>query len=153
MSWSLALRNGDFTLGTASLGIVTHEAKMVQDLRAYILESMGTDNMHRGFGSLIQGGVEANGVQNPGVIGKPNDPFARTMVVSEIKRLVRDYQQSQLERARADQQEFGKPTLSTREVLLSLDDIFVDQTNDQMTLTLFITTAANRQVEVSILLT
>lgn len=141
MTWTLALQHGDLSLGPASLGTVTGSAKLLQDLRCFLLEQMGTDDLHPTFGSLIDGGVE-NGQYVPGVIGQTHGPFATAAVQSEIRRMVAGYQARQLARARSDQAIYGKATLSLGEVLVSLSRVEVEQLQTRMTVTLFLVTGA-----------
>lgn len=150
MSWSLQLTNGDLVVGQASLAAVNGPSKLQQDLRCFILEQMGTDDMHPGFGSLIDGGTTLNGVYNPGVIGVVNDDTAATFVRSEMVRICNEYQAGQLDRARNDQAIYGKATLDRNEVLLRLDSVEIQQTVDSMTVRLTITTGSNIQTTVDI---
>jgi hypothetical protein len=148
MTWSLKLRNGDLALGAAQLGTVTGEEKLVQDLRAHILEHMGTDDMHPEFGSLIDGGTLPDGTVSPGIIGALNDDFASMEVASDIRRIVNDYQDRQLARAKDDRYTYGKVTINRGEVLLSLDDIEVTRSMDTLQVNLKITTARQSDVDV-----
>src|SRR4051794_27221905 len=98
MSWSLELRGGDLAIGGASYGVVTNQAKLVQDLRCAILERMGTDPDHPGYGSLIDGG-RLNGVEQESVIATDDWDVAVLTVEGEIRRIVDLYQKMQIARS------------------------------------------------------
>lgn len=150
MTWSLQLRNGDLSLGNASYGTVTGEDKLVQDLRTYILEQMGTDDMHPTFGSLLNGGRLEDGTVVPGSIGDINDSFTQLEVESEIRRIVIDFQGRQLRRAKDDRTVFGKTTLTRGEILLSVVDIDMQQTGDILNITIILQTAKGSTIELGL---
>ena len=135
MSWSLKVSHGDLVLSQASLSTVSGSDKLAQDLRAFILERMGTDDLHPEFGSLLDGGIR-NGEYVEGVIGQSNDALSLALVQREIRRIVADYQARQLTRARNDAAIYGKATLAKGEVLLSLSRIDTTQVDDTMNITL-----------------
>jgi hypothetical protein len=150
MTWSLRLQNGDLTLGNASYGTVTSEEKLVQDLRCYILEQMGTDDMHPNFGSLLDGGYRSDGSSVKSLIGTPNDAFTQLGVETELRRIIADYQDRQLRRAKDDRIVFGKTTLTKGEVLLAVDEMRVEPTEDKLIVTLTLQTASNTTVELGL---
>lgn len=127
MSWSLAITNGDLSIGSNGLNVVTGGAKLTQDLACDILEPMGNDPLHPTFGSVIDGGTDVNGNAIPGVIGAANDPSAATFVGAEIQRICRAYQASQIARNQADVATYGKSTLTADEALLSINSITITQ--------------------------
>lgn len=146
MTWSLALRHGDLDLSpNASLGTVTGSDKLVQDLRCFLLERMGSDDLHPTFGSLLDGGFR-DGQYVEGVIGVLNDELAALAVETEIRRMVAAYQAAQLARARGDRATYGKATLTKGEVLLSLDAIDIVQASETMVITLHLTTGDDQAI-------
>lgn len=151
MSWSLKVSHGDLELSQASFSTVSGGAKLAQDLRGYILEHMGTDDLHPEFGSLLDGGIR-NGEYVEGVIGQPNDALSLALVEREIRRLVADYQARQLTRARNDAAIYGKATLSKGEVLLSLSRIDTTQADDTMYITLNILTGDGSAISLDLAL-
>jgi hypothetical protein len=151
MSWSLRLENGDLSISGSRIGAVTGKAKLIQDLRNWILEHMGTDDLHPGYGSLLDGGVNPQGVVIQGVIGSDLD-IAEVEIRNEIQRIVSDYQALQLGRAKSDKQTYGRATLTPSEVLLSLDDIDIEQDMDTLKVTLGISTAADDNFELQLTL-
>lgn len=150
MTWSFKLRNGDLTLGGTSFGTITGEEKLVQDLRCYLLERMGNDDMHPEFGSLLDGGRLEDGTEQPGFIGGPNSALVELEIENEIQRLVLAYQARQLARAKADRLTYGKTTLHRGEVLLSLSNISIIRKEDLMDISLTLETAANTTIELGL---
>ncbi len=142
MTWSLEVRNGDLALGGAKLGTVTAEQKLKQDLAHWLQERMGTDPLHREYGSLIDGGVTPDGREVPTLIGSDDISFAAMRVESDIRRIVGAYQSRQLARAKADRQRYNKTTLTPGELLLSLDAVDMEQVLDVLRVTLHITTGS-----------
>lgn len=150
MSWSLQLRNSDLALGGAQLGQVTGQAKLVQDLTCALLERRGTDDMHPGYGSLIDGGLDDFGVEQPSVFGSSDWQRIGLRVESEIRRICSEYQRAQLERARQDRYTYGKSTLSNDELLLQVNQISMYQAQDTLLVTVSITTGNSQQVSIDL---
>lgn len=149
MTWSLRLRHGDLDLSSASLGTATDETKLVQDLRCFILERMGTDDLHLDYGSLLDGGIR-NGQYVEGVVGNPNNQFTSAAVQAEIRRIVGLYQTQQLDRARSDLALYGKATLTKGEVLLSVSTIDITHDHEYMTVTINLTTGRGTDLSLSL---
>lgn len=123
MSWSLQVHNGDLALGGAQFATVTGSDKLVQDLRCYILESMGTDDMHPDYGSIIDGGIDSDGTVYASIIGETNPSQTEMFLRTEFSRIIREYQDMQLSRAKADRITYGRVTLTKGEVLYSVTNI------------------------------
>jgi hypothetical protein len=122
MSWSLRLSNGDFTPSGGSYALARGENKLIQDLRCRILERIGTDPFHPEFGSDID---------SPSVIGQTTD-FAAIEIESEIRRVITDLQKQQIQRAQVEQLTRGRTTLDKGEVLVSLSNLELTQSLDQI---------------------
>jgi hypothetical protein len=138
MSWSLRLHNGDFVPNRGSLSVARNETKLIQDLKCYILEEIGNDPYHPEYGSKLNGGQE-NGIRVQGVLGL-SGPFAQLEVESELRRIVSNYQQLQLLRARTDQVARGRISLDRGEVLVALSGITFTYDQDRMTANLTLQT-------------
>lgn len=144
MSWSLQIRNGDLVTDGAKLGVVTRQAKMLQDLSHWILERMGTDSLHPAYGSLIDGGIAPSGQYVEGVIGSGDMEFAEVLVEQELRRIVGEYQQYQLARAKNDRLTSGKATLTADEVVIDINEILIVQDADELQVQVVLTTASNQ---------
>jgi hypothetical protein len=144
MSWSLKVSQGDLVLGGSSYAPVVGEAKLLQDLRHFILEHMGTDPSHPEYGSIIDGGTQ-NGQPVQSVIGTSNWQAARLSITSELRRICKEYQRTQINRAAADKKTYGKATLQASEILLEVGDISFEQNTDTMSVSIPITSGRNNQ--------
>ena len=121
-----------------SLLVARNETKLVQDLRCFILQGLGSDMYHPTYGSNIE---EAVG----------GDFRITTMdIESELKRIVRLYQERQISRARTDQVARGRVSLEQGEVLVSLDNIDFQQEQDRLTVNMVIKTGDSRSLNFSI---
>lgn len=150
MTWSLEVRNGDLTVGGAQLGTVTAENKLVQDLRHYLLERMGTDNLHPAYGSLLDGGVTPDGKTHDGVIGSSFFQEASLFVESEIRRICNAYQSRQIERAKEDRMRYNKTTFTAGELLISVDRIDLTQSETTLQARIVLTTGTNQRVALTV---
>jgi hypothetical protein len=150
MSWSLQLRNGDFTVGGASLGVVTHTNKLLQDIRCAILERMGTDNLHPTYGSLIEGGITPDGRVVQGVIGEVDLDLVLLEVESDLSRIIRQIQKIQLARAKADKMKYGRATLDAGEVVLDLTGIDFKQRQDHLVVTINLLTGSDEEISLTV---
>lgn len=145
MSWSLELRNGDLTTAGARLGTVQDHNKLRQDLRCALLERMGTDDMHRLYGSLIDGGYQ-NGRWIPSLVGTTDWTLAAMRVEGEIRRICAQHQEVQLARAQEDRRIYGESTLNPQELLLEVEDLEMFQSQDAMLVRVTIATGSTQTV-------
>lgn len=144
------MKNGDLALEGANLSIVSGTAKLVQDLRCAILEARGHDPFHPEFGSIIDGGVDTNGIYSPSMIGEMDWAFVALRVKSEINRICEAQQRVQIDRDRNDRSRYGSSTLDRSEVLKSVTSINISQTQDKMMVSVKILTAANTTAIISL---
>lgn len=149
MSWSLQLRGGDLVIGGSSLGVVTQQQKLVQDLRCAILERMGTDEDHTWYGSLIDGG-RLNGVEQESLIGTDDWNVAVLSVESEIRRIVDSHQKQQIARSERDRTVYGKPTLTPAELLMGVNNIEFFQAQDNLLCRITLVTGADRDIQINV---
>ena len=143
MTWSLKIKNGDLVATGGRLDVVDNENKMVQDLKCQLLEKMGSDILHPTYGSLIDGGVDQNGIVHDSLIGTDNIGMVQLMIQSEIQRIVGEYQSRQLNRARSDKKTYNKQTLTYREVVQGIQDIQFVQNLDKLTVRITLSTLGN----------
>lgn len=121
MSWSLQIIGGDLNLLSRGAGaeIVTGKSKTLQDLRNWILETMGNDPMHPDYGCVLDGGVLPTGTVMNSMIatGSIHD------VEQEIIRVVRAVMDVQSKRIDSDIIRYGKTTVSDAEVIEGIKSI------------------------------
>jgi hypothetical protein len=132
MTWSLKLHNGDLVIGGSGLDVAANEIKMVQDLRCQLLEKMGHDINHPEYGCLIDGGVGPDGTVYESIIADDDWEMAKLRVQSEIVRVVGEYQRRQLDRARLDKAQYGKQTLTPKEIIANISGITFTDSLDKL---------------------
>lgn len=150
MTWSLKLQNGDLSIGAAQLGQIVGGQKVAQDLRCAILEEMGTDPDHPWFGSLVNGGIDENGVVQPGIIGTDDFNRAASMVEADIRRIVEQYQAQQLARSQSDRFLYGSATLTPNELLTGLTGLEFYAIQDTLLIRVTLQTADSNQFTLNI---
>lgn len=136
-------------LGGAQYATVANEQKMVQDLGHYILESMGTDYYHPGHGSLIDGGIRVDGTYDEGIIGNTVDE-AIANFDQELQRLVKVYQERQLNRAKNDNFDFHRSTQTRAEILVSATIESWRQIHDSLVITIRLASAKSASETISL---
>lgn len=150
MSWSLRVRNGDFDPTSNGLAQVSNENKLVQDLRHFILEKMGTDDAHPEYGSLFDGGTKPDGTEANSVLASDSIVEAKALIEADLRRIIIEYQQTQLARAKRERLKFNKTTFTRGEVIKQLDTIRMDQVLDKLEVTIFITTASDVSLQINV---
>lgn len=138
------MKNGDLSVDGSghSLAVVRDEAKLVQDLKTALLTPQGSESTATAYGTLLEGGVSPDGVQNVGFIGKKIDAMLMMEVEEEVRRVLVAHQQTQVSRARNDEATYGRITLSRGEILLAIRDVVVEQTNDVLSINVYMQTGS-----------
>jgi len=144
MTWSLRLYHGDLQKSGSQLAKVSNETKMVQDLRCQFLYQMGIDDLHPDFGSLLDGGKTPDGVIRDSLIGMDDKEYAKALLYSEIQRVISDYQERQLARAKLDKLVYGKATLTRNEVVQAVESIDIVENLDGLQVNITIQTGSNK---------
>lgn len=123
MSWSFNIEGGDLDFVSKKNGasIVTGRNKALQDIRAALLEPMGSDPMHPDYGSLLDGGRLPNGSIASPLIGQ--DRSHTFQIEEEISRILRYLMDKQEQRTKADIQNYGRSTLSASETIAGVKEI------------------------------
>lgn len=117
MTWSLYLRNGDIARGKGnSLATVTGANKVQQDLSHWLMAELGSNPFYRSYGSLLEEEEGKTIVIGDQVVSVADDKV--TLVVSEINRIIEEYQKQQLARLRQEVITYeGKHTFSEGEII------------------------------------
>jgi len=108
MTWSLKISNGDLAKGyDNNLEVVRGSEKVVQDLMCWIRHPIGTDPLNPQIGSLIEYGEQGKTYMiNNSMVVLPDE--YEELVVSEINRLIRQYQSVQNIRIEQEIFKFGR---------------------------------------------
>lgn len=123
MTWSLKISNGDLAKGyNNNLDIVRGSEKVVQDLICWIREPIGTDPINPELGSFISNGAEGETylVKNSMIV-LPDD--YSQLVVSEINRLIQQYQTSQTAKLEREISNFGRVISFDQDEIINKFDI------------------------------
>lgn len=152
MTWSLRIAHGDLAISGTNLDTVTAEQKLIQDMRCWILERIGTDTMHPTYGAALDGG-RRNGREVPSLIGRIDSNMVALEAESEIRRIVLAYQQQQLTRAQRDRAVYGRATLTRGEVVTGIKSIQISQVTDGLFIRLTVQTAGRGPIVIDIPLT
>ena len=126
------MRHGDLFHDEGHYQTIQGPAKIAQDLRCQILESMGSDDLHPEFGSTLDGGTTPEGLEVKGVITTTDFNNAAMYVEAEVRRIEREYQERQLSRMNADIQTYGRTTLRRDEVLDAIGPLEFHQVGDTL---------------------
>lgn len=139
MTWSLKLTSdGDLALGSASLGKVANEEKLIQDLKYELRELKGSDPANPDYGSNLDNEIGSNSAYSYGS-GEMGDISIR--LESDIAEVLRRYQKRQLSRAMSDKMTWGAATLTPREAVVDFQIIEVAQNQTGVNVKINITTA------------
>lgn len=152
MTYSLQLKNGDLTIGAKGLGTVDNENKIIQDLSNELKTKMGDDPLNPSYGSLINGGITPDGFAYESLIGENDLALVELRVRSEILRIISNYQERQLARARADKMRYNKQSLTRGEIVLGLDSIEVKQSLDKLSILIKIISGNNSPLTIEMML-
>lgn len=108
MTWSLRIFNGDLIKGlNNSLDTVRGSEKVVQDLICWIKEPIGSDPLNPDLGSFIdQGGEGETYLVRNEAVSLPSN--YSDLVISEITRLIKDYQRKQSVNIENEMSQFGR---------------------------------------------
>jgi hypothetical protein len=149
--WSLNVKNGDLNLGGPSgISTVVGTEKLLQDLRNWILEPIGTDPAHPNFGSSLDGGVGGDGQIYQGFIGGPINSLTLNNIEEELTRIMRSYQQQQIAGIQNEQALYsGKTHYSDSEILYRIDDIQTTVIQDKVQVRIIITTGTGQRFALS----
>jgi phage baseplate assembly protein W len=141
MTWSLKLTpDGDLALGSASLGKVANEDKLIQDLKYELREKRGSDISNPDYGSNLDNEIGSNSeyssVYGDGQVGDIN-----IRIESDIAEVIRRYQKRQLARAMSDKMIRGAATLTPREAVVDFQVSEIVQNQTGVNVKINITTA------------
>lgn len=135
---TMLLDDGDLVIGTSSdYQMVTAEQKVKQDVRGALLEPLGNDRFHPGWGSTLFDHI-----------GEPLTEFNRTAVLSEVNRVVGNYAAIQRDRVEADMLSNTPTRFSTNEIVTSVIGVRAEQVLDSMRIEIGIGTVARTSVDI-----
>lgn len=151
MSWSFQIHNGDLNIGgPGGFSTVSSTAKLVQDLKHWMLEPRGTDPFHPDYGSLIDGGTVNSSFDSPSLLGGLMRDEDLMYIEAEIRRILNSYRIMQAERISDDRMKYGgKNTFSQGEILLTINSVEAVPMGDTVVVFIKITTADGQALSFS----
>lgn len=151
MTYSLNIMGGDLSLGgPGGLSTVTGGEKLIQDLKCWLLEAIGTDPLHPDYGSKLDGGGAPGSPQQWGMIGSEIDSTSLMMVEAEVRRILNQYQQQQVNRIQIEQTLYnGKNTYVMGEILYSIDSVTASRFKDTIIVNANIRTANGQSLSLT----
>lgn len=150
MTWSLKIFNGDLIKGeNNSLGTVWGAEKVIQDLLCWIRHPIGTDPLNPRLGSFISQGTEGETYLLSNETITLPDNYSR-MVISEIERIIREYQSMQGMKIEQELSQFGRiVTFSEDEIIQSFNIKHIENV-DTLYISIYITTASDSSFDIKI---
>ena len=148
MSKSFAVKGGDLSIGAGrSLEIVDGQEKLLQDLKNWIMERIGTDPATPTFGSRLDGGMD-NGRYVASMIGQPMSDEAVAEIKLQISELISRYRVFQLEKIQDEIARFGETTIKPEETISRLQKIEAIVLGDTVAVRAQIATLANHNLKI-----
>lgn len=150
MTWSLRIFNGDLIKGeNNSLGTVWGAEKVIQDILCWIRHPIGTDPLNPKLGSFISYGTEGETyLLNNDTITLP-DNYSR-MVISEIERIIRDYQSMQGIKIEQELSQFGRIVSFSEDEVIQGFNVKYTENADTLYVTIYLVTASDSSFNIKI---
>ena len=144
MTWSLAVSAGDFSLGgPGGFATVQDSAKLLQDLRHWLLEPRGTDPSNPDYGSSLDGGLLPDGSYEDTGLGNEISDETLLNLEAEIQRVLLAYQAQQQARLASETISLqGKNSFGVNELLTRIENIDITQVNTMVVVTVTIQTSS-----------
>lgn len=135
----MLLSGGDLAIGAdGDFAVVTGSKKLTQDLRCALLEPLGNDRFHLGFGSSLEDFVAQVADETTG--------FA---VREEVRRVISNYSLVQQDQITTDVVSGGDSRFTTDQVITQIDGVAARITDQTVKVSIGVTTAAGQSVVVN----
>lgn len=128
---TLFLRDGDLMPANRDLVKVGGAGKVAQDLRCALLEPLGNDRFHRGWGSTLED-----------FIAGVADEDMRFDIEAEVNRVISNYAAVQRDKIEADITGGGSTRFSTEELLSRIRGVRVNVERDSVQVQITLQTVA-----------
>lgn len=132
---TFALHDGDFVLGPGGFLAVGGIEKVRQDLGAALREPYGSDRFHPGWGSTLVN-----------FVGDPASVEVAMLIRSEVTRIVQNYIAVQADLMQAEAAAGRRSPFSSSEVVVSVDNVDVNQQFDRFLIRVSLRTLDGAQV-------
>lgn len=118
---TLAISDGDLVIKGSNISKISGRSKLIQDLRLWLSEPIGTGFLTPNFGSTLRS-----------TIGENNGDVARSLVKDEVVRVLTLYQTDQARRLREARKQGTLDQWSKDEILARILDVSVSQRVDRL---------------------
>jgi phage baseplate assembly protein W len=135
---TLALSNGDLVMDSGSLKTLDGPAKIRQDIALALGERYGDDPYNPGWGSVL-----------PQYIGQPITDDTPMLVQAEVNRILQQYIASQQARLTTASLNNQQHTISTSEIIRTVNSVDVSAQWDTITVLINLTTMAGQTMTIS----
>jgi len=136
---TMRLSGGDLVIGANSdLQMVTGADKVEQDMRCALLEPLGNDRFHPGWGSSLDD-----------FISRPIVGSVESDVLAEVNRVVGNYAAVQRDKIESQMLSGADSTYTTDEVVSGVTDVTTHQTYDTVAVKISIGTVSGQTVTLS----
>lgn len=151
MSKSLAIENGDLIIGSGrSYQTVSGRQKLLQDLKLWVLEKIGTDPLLPTYGSVFDGGI-IDGQVVDSFIGEATTQEIRNNIRIATLELLDRYQSMQFEKMRSETLLYnGNNSLDADEVIDEIVSASVIQVETTILIQVLLTTLAGTNLKLTI---
>lgn len=132
---TLALRNGDLTLTGRVFAEVSGTSKVTQDLRGALVEPLGNDRFHPGWGSTLDDFVST--------IADEGTAFE---VEAEVNRVISNYAAVQRDKVEADIYSDSETRFTTDEILQRIGGVNATVEQDRVSVDIRLLTASGEVI-------
>jgi phage baseplate assembly protein W len=132
---TLLLSEGDLVTTHDDLAMCTGVTKLQQDLRGALLEPIGTDRFHPGWGSSLND-----------FLAQIADEDTRVEIESEINRVISNYAAVQRDKIESDIMGDGQTRFSTDEILARIRRVQVQVRDESVLVGISLTTVTGEVV-------
>lgn len=128
--FTLNLDDGDLVIGPRGFDLVAGAQRITQDLRGAILEPLGNDRFHPGYGSRLDN-----------YVGRINDPALAFAVRQEVTRIVSNYVSIQRDKVERDAVSAGRARYTTSDVIASVGAVHTTVKDDSISVVIEVNTS------------
>lgn len=129
---TMMLRDGDLVVSRRDYVMTTGAGKVAQDIRGALLEPLGNDRFHTGWGSTLDQ-----------FVGTVLNEFSEMDIEAEVNRVINNYAAIQRDRIDTDIiSEAATPRFTTDEVLSRIDSIALTSDADTVNIVIRLRTVS-----------
>jgi len=136
---TIAIKNGDIQLAGGKIQFAVGSDKLVQDIRRWFQEPLGTGFTTPNFGSLL-----------PAMIGGTQTGSTVSSVTGEVQRLLQLYQANQVQQLQRAQNSAQLSNWNKSEIIQAINSVNVTIQNTTILANISLLTMANNNINLNI---